>query len=258
MDLYADILVYCKMRRKKKFLTSVKNDIELNINYKSAWEVTIEKVPTSFAGLISQEQINLLTPKTPPQTRRQLLVHCNNIFPKYEINTPERIAMWFAQCGHESQDFTRLREDFHYSVEALLKNKNFTKEQAEMWGGIKGKQKANAKEIEKRFYLGRKLTYEKNGKYYYGRGFIQLTWLENYIQYGNACGRPEIINSPELLETNIELNVLIACAFIQRNNINAFADKQDIQGATRIINGGNNGLEDRQERFTKCLGILKP
>ena len=33
----------------------------------------------------------------------------NNVLPKYEITSVERVAAFLAQCGHESADFTILK-----------------------------------------------------------------------------------------------------------------------------------------------------
>ena len=41
------------------------------------------------------------------------------LFEEYEINTPNRIAGFMAQCAHESADFTRLEENLNYSEKAL-------------------------------------------------------------------------------------------------------------------------------------------
>jgi putative chitinase len=47
------------------------------------------------------------------------------LFPKYDINTPSRIAGFIAQCGHESLNFTVLEENLNYSADGL--NKIFPK-----------------------------------------------------------------------------------------------------------------------------------
>ena len=41
------------------------------------------------------------------------------ILPKYEITTPNRIAGFFAQCGHESMNFTVLSENLNYRAATL-------------------------------------------------------------------------------------------------------------------------------------------
>ena len=42
-----------------------------------------------------------------------------DILAKYQINTPQRIAMFVAQCGHESLNFTVLEENLNYSAKGL-------------------------------------------------------------------------------------------------------------------------------------------
>ena len=41
------------------------------------------------------------------------------ILPLWEMNTPERVAMFVAQCGHESNNFKVLSENLNYSAKAL-------------------------------------------------------------------------------------------------------------------------------------------
>ncbi len=43
------------------------------------------------------------------------------VFHRYEINTPERQAAFIGQCAHESMNFTKLEENLNYSAEALMK-----------------------------------------------------------------------------------------------------------------------------------------
>src|SRR5689334_2822625 len=43
----------------------------------------------------------------------------NPVLPGYGINTPLRVAAFLAQCGHESEGFTRLVENLNYSAAAL-------------------------------------------------------------------------------------------------------------------------------------------
>ena len=47
--------------------------------------------------------------------------HINGALARFEINTPERVAMFLAQVGHESQSLKRLVENLNYSAEGLLK-----------------------------------------------------------------------------------------------------------------------------------------
>ncbi|SQC63070.1 Predicted chitinase; lytic protein [Pseudomonas aeruginosa] len=47
--------------------------------------------------------------------------HINGAMARFEINTAERVAMFLAQVGHESQSLRRLVENLNYSAEGLLK-----------------------------------------------------------------------------------------------------------------------------------------
>ena len=42
-----------------------------------------------------------------------------DVLPKYDINTPERVAGFMAQTGHESNGYKVLTENLNYSAKAL-------------------------------------------------------------------------------------------------------------------------------------------
>ena len=45
----------------------------------------------------------------------------SQLFPDYEINTPQRIASFMAQCAHESANFMALKENLNYRAETLTR-----------------------------------------------------------------------------------------------------------------------------------------
>jgi putative chitinase len=45
----------------------------------------------------------------------------NKILPDYDINTPQRVSAFLAQCAHESGNFTALHENLNYRAETLRK-----------------------------------------------------------------------------------------------------------------------------------------
>jgi len=49
----------------------------------------------------------------------ELTIILNKVFPKYDITTPNRAAGFLAQCGHESVDFTVLKENLNYGAKGL-------------------------------------------------------------------------------------------------------------------------------------------
>ena len=114
------------------------------------------------------------------------------IFPKYEIDTPNRIAGFVAQCAHESTNFTALEENLNYSEASLLK----------VFGryfGPSPKRSAaeyakNPEKIANYVYMDEfrvsKMGNVKpgDGWLFRGRGLKQLTGRENYTNFGKSVG----------------------------------------------------------------------
>ena len=83
-----------------------------------------------------------------------------------------------------------------------------------------------------------------DGYRYRGRGFIQLTGEDNYRAYGAALGI-DLVGQPDLAE-NPDNASRIAVSYWQQAVPPAARD--DVTAATRAINGGLNGLDDRRNR----------
>ena len=84
---------------------------------------------------------------------------------------------------------------------------------------------------------------------YRGRGFIQITGKENYFRLANDTDIDCLKNPDLLLE---EANAMISALwFWNDKELNFLADKNDIVGITKRINGGINGLEHRKELLIK-------
>jgi putative chitinase len=176
------------------------------------------------------------------------------ILPKYEINTPNRIAGFFAQCGHESMNFTVLSENLNYRAETLEKlfSKYFSKA---------GRNAADyAKQPEKIanvIYAGRMSngdTASGDGYRFRGRGVVQLTGRDNYTQFGKSVGM-----SPEQVIDYVTTKkgaLESACWYWNSRNLNAACDANDIVKMTKLVNGGTIGLEDRRKHSEAALAVL--
>ncbi|MCP2234048.1 MULTISPECIES: glycoside hydrolase family 19 protein [Erwinia] len=95
-----------------------------------------------------------------------------------------------------------------------------------------------------------------DGWKYRGRGLKQLTFRWNYIACGEDLGL-DLEEKPELLLDPINA----ACSagwFWKNNNCNYFADRNDISGLTRRINGGFNGLKLRTQHTNRAIAALTP
>lgn len=177
----------------------------------------------------------------------------SEVLPRYEITTIERVAAFLAQCGHESADFTVLKENLNYSAEGL--NKVFPKR----FPTVAAAQpyNRNPEKIANKIYsdrMGNGPEASGEGYKFRGRGAIQLTGKENYTKFANSIGKSldEAVAYTETLAGAIES----ACWFWTTNKLNALADATDIVGLTKRINGGTIGLEDRKHHFENNLITL--
>lgn len=181
---------------------------------------------------------------------------------KHGINTPDRIAGFIGTCAHESEVFSRLEESLNYSVEALVAKfgrHRISVADANAYGRKPG-QAANQLALGNTLYggtfglqnLGN--TQPGDGHYFRGRGLIQLTGRSWYTRYEQASGNP-VRTKPDLLTTPSGA-ADSAAWFWATKGCNAFADKRDWAGLTRVVNGGSNGLADRVQRIERARRAL--
>ena len=173
--------------------------------------------------------------------------------PDYEINTPQRVAAFLAQCAHESGGFRALKENLNYKAASLRRvfPKYFPDDN--IAAHYAGKQEM----IANRVYGGRMGNGPEetgDGYKYCGRGLIQLTGKSNYQAFADSIETP-VEEIPEFLQT-FEGAVQSACWFWESNNLNQFADRGDILTMTKRINGGTIGLEDRIKHYNHALHVL--
>lgn len=183
----------------------------------------------------------------------QLAIVLNKVFPKYEINTPKRAAGFLAQCGHESLDFTVLKENLNYGAKGL--RATFPKYFPDDATAAKYERKPEM--IANKIYASRMGNGDEasgEGYKFRGRGAIQLTGKENYTKFAASIGKSvdETIAYLETLEGAVES----ACWFWKSRNLNATCDADDIVKMTKLINGGTIGLEDRKSHYEKAKKIL--
>jgi len=175
-----------------------------------------------------------------------------SLFEKYELNTPLRIAHFMAQIEHES-GLKPISENLNYSKKGLLTT--FKK----YFGDLSAEVYANKPEkIANRVYsnrIGNGDEASGEGWKYRGRGFIQITGKENYFHLLIDTDL-DVIRNPDLLLE--EANAMISALwFWDLKGLNELADKDDIKGITKRINGGYNGLEHRKQLYEKYSKIIR-
>jgi putative chitinase len=198
------------------------------------------------------ESVLVMSQTCTPAMAEKWAIPLQFVCDKYEINTPERVAGFLAQTGHESGGFRFTSEDLHYRAEALTR----------VWPsrfppGIAESYAMQPEKIANRAYadrMGNGNEASGDGWKYRGRGLIQLTGADNYASFSldadnEALSDPDSVAEPELA-------ALSAGWFWSKNGLNALADAKDIVGMTRRINGGTNGLDDRQMRYSRLISVL--
>jgi putative chitinase len=176
------------------------------------------------------------------------------VFRRYEINTPLRQAAFIGQCAHESANFKTLEENLNYSAEGLMKiwpSRFPTLEAAQPYH-------RNPEKIANKVYGGRmgNGTEETgDGWLYHGRGLIQLTGKDNYRMAGDAL-EMDFLHSPDYVLVP-KYAALTAGWFWNKRGLNKEADAQDYTAMTRKINGGVIGLDDRIKHINHALEALK-
>lgn len=193
--------------------------------------------------MVNLERVKGLLPMT---VYSELLDTCT----RFGLTSPLRVAHFLAQCHHESGGFTRVEENLNYSAHGLLKTfpKYFDEVSAQGYAH-------NRVMIGSHVYanrMGNSDEAAQEGYKYRGRGYMQLTGKDNYQGFDNAVS-DNILDNPSLVAVRYPL--LSAGWFWGLNKLNDIADggadQQIVANVTRKINGGYNGLEDRQKLFDR-------
>ncbi|WP_373499825.1 peptidoglycan-binding protein [Desulfococcus sp.] len=182
---------------------------------------------------------------------------------QHGITTPLRVAHFLAQALHETGGLTILRENMKYSAPRLTQIFGVGRHSAAVTAAEAAEIAGHPEKIAERVYgLGnprksRELgnTQPGDGFRYRGDGLLQTTGRGAHRRMGDACGldfegAPELVTAPEhALKPSLQEWT--------DNNLNAFADRNDIRTITRKINGGFNGLSDREDCFNRVWAIVK-
>jgi putative chitinase len=179
---------------------------------------------------------------------------CNlldNLLPAAGINTKERVNMFLAQCGHESAGFSRFTEGLNYSAKGLRATfPKYFPDDATAVKYARQKEKIANKVYANR--MGNSPESSGDGWKYRGRGMIMITGKDNYIAFSKDMNI-DAVNNPDLLAIDLSVAIKSAIWFWNKNNLNRYADAKDILGATKKINGGTNGLEDRKKHYNELM-----
>lgn len=182
---------------------------------------------------------------------------------EFGIVAPHRASAWIAQVGTESGGFTALQESFDYSVDGLQRTfgARLPPALARSLGRQPGERTVPAgrqARIASIVYASRYGNGEAasgDGWRFRGRGLKQITFRANYEACGHALG-VDLVAVPGLLAIDDALAARSAAWFWYANGCNQLADRGDFAQLTRRINGGLNGLADREQRWLRAQQFI--
>ncbi len=171
------------------------------------------------------------------------------------IDTPLRAAYFLAFTAFESALYTRAEEGLNYSAERLVIV--FDK----YFGPGKADPKVYAHDgraIANLVYgnrMGNGPASSGDGYRFRGRGFLQITGRANYTALDRDVPQLACVANPDAL-LEVEAAARSAAWFWSRFGCNVPADANDVEGVTRRINGGTNGLAERRVATLRAIAAL--
>jgi putative chitinase len=188
--------------------------------------------------MLTTEQLQAIMPQLPAAKRAALFPFLTAAVSEFGIEQPARTAAFLAQLAHESAQFRFMEE---------------------IWGPT-----AAQRRYEPPGKLAGDLgnTDTGDGRRFKGRGPIQITGRANYRRFGDLLGL-DLLAGPEQAALP-EVAFRIAGLYWSKKGLNELADRvtaEAFREITRRINGGFNGLAER-ERFYETakavLGVVGP
>jgi len=171
---------------------------------------------------ITDDMLRDIMPNLPAAKRQLYLPFLNEAMREFEIANYLRASAFLAQLAHESAELRYFEEI------------------------------ASGKAYEGRKDLGN--TQPGDGVKYKGHGPIQITGRSNHADCGKALGL-DLINNPTLI-TQPPNAFRSAGWYWDTRGLNSLADQRLFKAITKKINGGYNGLADRQKYYDRALRII--
>jgi putative chitinase len=193
-----------------------------------------------------------------PESAAVYVPFLNETMERHDINkNVYRAAMFLSQAMHECQMFSRFSENLNYSADRLMV----------VWPSrfpslvIAEKYAKNPEALGNYVYAGRYGNGDEksgDGYRYRGQGIFMLTFRDNYKEAGRYIMNDEnfyLGDNADCLQEP-EHSVSVAGWFWDSKGLNQVADKEDVETCTKRINGGTNGLDEREKLYNKAKAAL--
>lgn len=227
---------------------------------------------------VTNSELTSIFDKGKTESLKQVETSVNLTGSTFGINSKKSLAHFLSQAGTEVGGFSKgfdIEENLNYSVDGLTGTfgKYFFngtavagKLDANLYGRItiknKVTQSANQEAIGNQAYgnrMGNGDFASGDGYKYRGRGMFQLTGKSNYAAFNTFLNEAgvDIVAQPQLI-LSTEYAIKSAMWFYKT----AVVDKLTIESATveqvtKKVNGGKNGLSERETIYNKAIENLK-
>jgi predicted chitinase len=183
--------------------------------------------------MLTTEQLQAIMPQLPAAKRAALFPFLSAAATEFAIDSPARTAAFLAQLAHESAQFRFMEE---------------------IWGPTPAQRR-----YEPQSTLATTLgnTDTGDGFRFKGRGPIQITGRANYRRFGDLLGLDLVANPSSAARSDVAFRV--AALFWSKKGLNELADQVTpaaFKEITRRINGGFNGLEERERFYETAKAVL--
>jgi predicted chitinase len=183
--------------------------------------------------MLTSDQLHAIMPNLSAARSAALFPFLSAALKEFAIDRPARTAAFVAQLAHESGQFRFMEE---------------------LWGPTPAQQRYEPpSELAAR--LGN--TEPGDGLRFKGRGPIQITGRANYRQFGQLLGMDLLQDPPTAARPEVAFRV--AALFWSKKGLNELADEANADAfreITRRINGGFNGLAERQRFYDVARTVL--
>ena len=207
--------------------------------------------PVTIGNKITAEMLRTIAPRGRNDLIEALPPLLNKYLPKYDVNTPQRVALFLANVMAETGGLKIMEENLSYTAERMMvvwPSRFPTLESAQPYA-------RNPRKLANKVYnrFGNRAIADGGWKYR-GRGFMQTTFVDNYRLAEKATGL-DLVANPDLL-LDPEPALIAALVFWQSKGCNELADQNRQTDCRKRINGGTHGLTRMKNYFRVALPIM--
>src|SRR4051812_556569 len=183
--------------------------------------------------MLTTDNLRAIMPGLPAPKSAALFPPLAAAMTEFAIDAPARAAAFLGRLAHESGQF-RFMEEIWGPTDAQRRYEPVTKLAQDLGNSEAG-----------------------DGRRFKGRGPIQLTGRANYKRFGDLLG-VDLVAEPTRAATP-EVAFRVAGLFWSKKGLNELADtgtEDAFTEITRRINGGSNGLPERQAFYAVACKVL--